>query len=101
MLGAGITGRCNPEGSNYKVVTSSGCCSDQLGLMEYCMLSAQNPKVSFCVPIHLIYAIQDFFGVAASGSWQAIVRGAGHTQFLTAGEQTPLLNASSASVSAS
>ena len=29
--------------------------------------------------------------MAATGSWQAIIRGAGHTQFLTAGEQTLLL----------
>ena len=54
------------------------------------MLCTQSPTDSFCVPMHLSYAMQDFFGVAATGSWQAIVRGAGHTQFLTAGEQTLL-----------
>jgi hypothetical protein len=48
-------------------------------------------RAPYCVPIHLSYAMQDFFGVAATGSWQAIVRGAGHTQFLTAGEQIQLL----------
>jgi hypothetical protein len=87
MLGSGVTGRCNPEGSNYKACD----CSDgslpvnfaRLVRSSCCGLVGSPGEAS----IHVCEAAQAFHGVAAGGSWQAVIQGGGHMQFLTAGEQ--------------